>query len=149
MQQIEKLKFNNARPDHKKIWNKMSKIAKVLSFIIILFLVGSIKSCLFPDCHDDITLCKDNTDVIKNFKNIPYAKSMCKKAAIEQAKWGTPQWGDDIFNYYSPGTDFPKSKIVEITDRNAKFSNGFGAMSRVTIDCIYNFNNDKAFVDIR
>ena len=124
-------------------------MSKILSWIIILTVFVSVKTCLFPDCHDDITLCKDNADVIKNFKNVSYAINMCKKAAAEKAKWGTPQWSDDIFPYYNTGNDFPKTKIIEITDRNARFSNGFGAMSKATVDCVYDFNNDKAYVEIR
>ena len=69
-------------------------MSKILSWIIILTVFVSVKTCLFPNCHDDITLCKDNADVIKNFKNVSYAINMCKKAAAEKAKWGTPQWSD-------------------------------------------------------
>lgn len=100
-------------------------------------------------CRENWAKCKDNTDIMKNYKNYRDAAYRCKDAANNQASYGTPDWPWGAFETYRTGDSGPKSGEIELIEGHAKFENGFGAMKRVFVRCVYDLNSRKVqYVEI-
>jgi hypothetical protein len=100
-------------------------------------------------CRENWAKCKDNTDIMKNYKNYRDAAYSCKDAANNQASYGTPDWPWGAFETYRTGDSGPKSGEIELIEGRAKFENGFGAMKRVFVRCVYDLNSRKVqYVEI-
>jgi hypothetical protein len=97
-----------------------------------------------PSCKTDWHLCVDNADLINNYERVGFAKYDCRQAADGLSKYGTPEWPFWVkFGYFRTGTTAPKTGQIQLTEDEAKFSNGFGAMQKVTVVCDYDLTARK------
>jgi hypothetical protein len=126
---------------------------KLLTFIVVAMAIGwyvstSSKSPTAepaePSCKSDWRKCADNRDMADNYGGWSIARYACKQAANEQAKYGTPRWPWYVFGAFFPGTDYLTTGLGVLIERDAQFSNGFGAMvNNVKVKCFYNLETKK------
>lgn len=100
-----------------------------------------------PTCYLDWRACRDNADIANNYSKIVDAQAACKIKANELAKYGTPEWPWLVFSSYQSGADGPTTGTLHLVEQNAKFQNGFGAMTHVVINCAYDLAT-KSVVDV-
>jgi hypothetical protein len=89
-------------------------------------------------CKTDWRRCADNTELFENYREISQIRGACKTEAENRARFGTPEWPWMPFSTYRviPTARMTRG-IVWLAENNAKFSNQFGAMEKVTIECKY------------
>ena len=88
-------------------------------------------------CRDDWTKCADNADLANNYQGWMHVKSECKEAATQQARFGTPEWPWLAFSSFYSGSNYVQSGIVFAIEKDAQFSNAFGAMVHSIVKCEY------------
>ena len=64
-------------------------------------------------------------------------KVECKQAANDRAKYGSPEWPWLAFSTFYKGNNYVTSGIAVAIERDAQFSNGFGAMVHSRVTCTY------------
>jgi hypothetical protein len=96
-----------------------------------------------PSCKSDWHLCVDNSDFANNYDDRFKIKSACKRAAEDRAKYGDVEWPWLAFSSYIPGDDYPKTGIIKVAEKDAKFTNGFNAKVRSFVSCTYDLNSNK------
>lgn len=96
-----------------------------------------------PSCSNDWKLCIDNAAMINEWNGLSLVQIKCKYAANDIAKYGHPDWSWFPFTNFMPGNDYPSTGMVTLIDRDVRFSNGFGAMTKVTAVCVYNLKLNK------
>lgn len=95
-------------------------------------------------CRTDWTKCKDNKDIANhNGMDYAHARSECRHAADQQAKFGTPEWSWYTFGTFQTGNSALVTGEMILVDRDVKFANGFGAMAHVTVTCLYDLRNKR------
>jgi hypothetical protein len=115
----------------------------VLIGIVALIVIGSYQdggNKITPTCKSDWHLCSDNADLINNYAEITRGQAYCKIEAEKLAKYGTPKFPWLAFSTFSRGSDYVKTGIVILLEKDAQFQNGFGAMVHSTVTCRYNLN---------
>ncbi len=92
-------------------------------------------------CKEDWRLCKDNADLVNNYKDYSDAQFSCERAANKKAKFGTPVWpgfwSGGSFGRFHRGTDYVSTGVVVAVEPDAQFQNQFGAMVHSTAQCEY------------
>jgi hypothetical protein len=96
-----------------------------------------------PTCKTDWHQCRDNTDLVENSNLIIGAQIACKSKANELAKYGDPEWPWLPFGTYFKGSEAPKTGILRLVEKEAKFQNAFSAMAHVAVDCTYDLGNNS------
>ena len=119
-----------------------------LAAVIALFIIGSISGGSSPPtptspCQFDWRQCTDNSDLVNNYGNISLIQSQCKSSATELAKYGEPKFPFISFGSFYSGTNYVKSGQLILTEKDAQFQNGFGAMVHSTVICQYDLNTGK------
>lgn len=115
-----------------------------LGIIVALAIIGS----LLPeqpqgtgphgkDCRTDWTKCADNADLANDYQGWTRIKSECHDAANQQAKFGTPKWPWLPFSSFYKGNGYVQSGIATAIEKDAQFSNAFGAMVHSVVTCEY------------
>lgn len=99
-------------------------------------------------CKDDWKLCADNGELVNNWSGWSLVQSECKRTANDSAKYGTPEWPWFAFGTFTVGDSYTKNGVGVAIENEAKFSNGFGAMTHVSVTCFYDLNNKKV-TDVR
>lgn len=99
------------------------------------------RETLNPTCVSDWRKCKDNSDLVNNFSNILSIQSACKRAADDQAKYGTPEWPWLAFSSFYQGASYIDTGTVIVIEKKAKFQNIFGAMASATVTCMYDLKS--------
>ena len=94
-------------------------------------------------CKKDWKLCVDNAMLINNYSGMSKVKAACKIEANSRAKFGSPEWSWVTFGTYYVGNRYVKSGLVEVVDNTVKFQNGFGAMKKSKVNCVYDLKNDR------
>jgi hypothetical protein len=97
-----------------------------------------------PICKNDWHLCKDNEDMVSNWKNWDHVQASCHVEAENSAKYGDGPdipWGS--FKTFLRGDNYPKTGIVTLIENNAKFVNAFNAKVRTKVTCTYDLNAEK------
>lgn len=95
-------------------------------------------------CKTDWSKCADNADMMNNYGGMFDARFSCKSAAAELAKYGTPEFPWlYFFTSYKPGNDYVTSGVAVLSEKGAKFQNGFGAMAHVQLVCEYDLLQKK------
>jgi hypothetical protein len=98
----------------------------------------SVKASPSPSCASDWRLCKDNTDFVENnLFGWGRVKGECKEAAETKSKFGTPEWPWLAFHSYIGGDSIHNTGTIFVSEDDAKFSNAFGAMEKVSVECVY------------
>jgi len=92
-------------------------------------------------CQTGWANCKDNRDLVEHYSEMPAAIAACRAMADSRSKYGTPEWPWLKFGQFKAGDDFPKTGLITIIEPEAKFQNGFGAMERVTVGCLYDLRS--------
>jgi hypothetical protein len=114
--------------------------------IIVLIVIGSRQDAdnkANPSCKSDWRLCSDNADLINNFGDITRGQSYCKIEAEKLAKYGTPKFPWLAFSTFHKGSDYVKTGIAVLLEKDAQFQNGFGAMVHSTVTCRYDLNRQE------
>ncbi len=93
-----------------------------------------------PTCKKDWHACKDNADVVNTYEGWSMVQVRCKDSAKESAKYGTPDFPWFSFGTFNRGEDYVKTGIATSIEKDAQFSNGFGAMVHTRIVCRYDLN---------
>jgi hypothetical protein len=95
-------------------------------------------------CASDWRQCKDNADFANNYGDILKIQIRCKSEAEKIAKYGTPKFPWlYFFATFLKGDSYPKTGIVVLLEKDAQFSNAFGAMVHSTVTCSYDLDLDK------
>jgi hypothetical protein len=61
----------------------------------------------------------------------------CKRAANDQAKYGSPDWPWLAFSSFYKGKNYVTSGMAVAIEPDAQFSNGFGAKVHSRVTCSY------------
>jgi hypothetical protein len=121
-------------------------VVLMLIGIVVLIAIGSNKEAADkanPTCKTDWRLCADNSDLINNFGDITRGQSYCKIEAEKLAKYGSPKWPWLAFSTFYTGKEYVKTGIATLVEKDAQFSNAFGAMVHSTVTCRYDLNLQK------
>jgi hypothetical protein len=116
-------------------------------------LVPSGKPETVATCATNWKTCTDNADLINNGNVKIKMAYACRDTANKQAKYGDPTWpwAFLMFGYFHKGDDYPKTGIVTLIEKDARFKNAFNADVHVTVTCTYDLNtarvNDVNVVD--
>ena len=126
---------------------------------LILYVIGSISSGNKTDtsnktdsrnqaaqegsCHSDWTKCADNEHLVNYYSDWSLVKVMCNQAANDRAKYGNPDWPWFPFGTFFTGNNYVISGIAIAVERDAQFSNGFGAMVHSQVTCRYDLRAKK------
>jgi hypothetical protein len=95
-----------------------------------------------PTCKRDWKLCIDNSDFVNNLSGMGKIKAGCQRAANDATKYGDPEWPWLSFKLYKPGNDYVKTGVAVLTEKDARFQNGFGVKTKVVVTCTYNLIAD-------
>jgi len=103
-----------------------------------------------PTCVSDYTKCTDNEDVVEHHESKDHIAMnvMCKQAAKDAAKYGTPELPFIAFGTYYGGRSYVNNGVAILVEKDAKFQNAFGAMQHVVATCLYDMKQDQAKVTI-
>jgi hypothetical protein len=125
----------------------------VLGVTLDIFGVGHTEAAANPlttaedACHDDWHRCTDNAMLINKSQVFYQAVAACKDQADQQARFGHPDFPFLAFGHFHTGNSYLTSGVMELTEPDASFQNGFGAMARMTVTCSYDMNK-QAVVDM-
>lgn len=93
-------------------------------------------------CESDWRKCTDNEQLVNNYRGISQAKSACKFAAEDRAKYETKFPWVYFGGFNTDGDDY-KTGRLKLVEKDAKFQNSYGAMVRTTVECLYDLNQKK------
>jgi hypothetical protein len=96
-----------------------------------------------PSCKSDWHLCRDNADLVNNFGDITLAHAYCEVESKRVAKYGTPKFPSFAFSTFYKGDAYVKTGIATLIEKDAQFSNAFGAMVHSTVTCRYDLNKKE------
>jgi hypothetical protein len=100
------------------------------------------------NCTADWHKCSDNSDLVNNYNGVMHAQTSCHHEADKLAKYGTPKWPFlSSFSTFRTGDDYPKTGTIVLIEKDAQFSNAFGAMVHSRVECTYDLSHNK-IVDI-
>ena len=94
-----------------------------------------------PSCRSDWRLCNDNADLMNNHSDISWAQASCEVEAKKLAKYGTPKFNTFPFGSFQWGDSYVKTGIAILVEKDAQFSNAFGAMVHTGVTCRYDLNS--------
>lgn len=99
-------------------------------------------------CTSDWHKCSDNADLINHYNGIIDAQVSCQSEAENRARYGSPKWPFlSSFSTFYSGDQYEKTGLAVLIEKDAQFSNAFGAMEHSTVTCTYDLNQKKV-VDI-
>jgi hypothetical protein len=93
-------------------------------------------------CESDWRKCIDNKQLVNNYRGISQARSACKSAAEDRAKYETKFPWVNFGGFYTDGDDY-KTGRLKLVEKDAEFQNSYGAMVRTTVECLYDLNQKK------
>jgi hypothetical protein len=102
-----------------------------------------------PTCVSNFQKCQDNTDLVEHHSRDGISLAvLCKSAAQDTAKYGSPTFPFVPFGTYYSGRSYLDSGTATLIEKSATFKNGFGADERVSVICRYDLKADKAAIEI-
>jgi len=126
-----------------------------LLFMIVVAIIWPIRSdqevaqaAATDACRDDWHQCKDNAMLVNESHMDENAVVACKQEADNEAKYGHPDLPLLAFGHFSTGDSYLKSGVLVLSEPDAGFQNGFGAMARATVTCWYDMKK-QAVVDMQ
>jgi hypothetical protein len=112
--------------------------------------VARAKAERITQCKSDWSKCRDNSGLVNNYDGITSAKVSCKYAANKHAQYGDPDWNWIIFGQFYKGKSYIETGRVLLIEDDVKFQNGFGAMKRTKVTCIYDLKSKQVLsVDVK
>jgi len=94
-------------------------------------------------CKKDWKQCEDNAMLINEYSGMYKVKAGCKVEANSRAKYGKPDWSWVPFGTYYKGKNYVDTGLVEVVDNTVKFQNGFGAMKKSRVSCVYDLKSNR------
>jgi hypothetical protein len=94
-------------------------------------------------CRKDWKKCVDNAMLVNKYSGMAKVKAACQVEANSRATYGKPDWSWVTFGTYYTGNRYIKSGLVEVVDNTVKFQNGYGAMKKQSVSCVYDLNQNK------
>jgi hypothetical protein len=67
----------------------------------------------------------------------------CKRAATDQAQYGTPSWRWFSFSTFYSGDTYVAKGIATLVEPDAQFQNGFGAMVHSRVTCNFDLRTEE------
>ncbi|MGY3582405.1 hypothetical protein ACVIGB_000671 [Bradyrhizobium sp. USDA 4341] len=99
------------------------------------------------ECKSDWHQCSDNSDLMNHFADITRGMVTCRYAAEKLAKYGSPTFPFFAFGSFLPGSDYARTGIAVLIEKDAQFQNGYGAMAHTSVTCKYDLNTQHV-VDV-
>jgi hypothetical protein len=94
-----------------------------------------------PTCISSWHKCKDNADLISNYRGMSEVRVTCMSAARTFAKYGDPKLPDYPFTAFRSGdADYLRTGIVDLTEPDAQLPNQYGIYVHAPIECQYDLN---------
>jgi hypothetical protein len=93
-------------------------------------------------CRTNWKLCADTAGIMSNYQERYKVQSACKWAANDMAKYGDPEWPSRYFQMFYNG-DGPRTGVVMVVEKEARFINAFNAKARTQVVCAYDMNAGK------
>jgi hypothetical protein len=101
------------------------------------------KDPLVEACRKDFRQCTSQEQLVDHYGDLTKGKTSCKIAAKGMARFGDPDFPFFAFgSYFSSERSFETGRI-ELIETEAKYQNGYGAMQRTRVKCIYDLANKK------
>jgi hypothetical protein len=94
-------------------------------------------------CKKDWKQCEDNAMLINEYSGMYKVKAGCQVEANSRAKYGKPDWSWVPFGTYYKGKNYVDTGLVEVVDNTVKFQNGFGAMKKSRVSCVYDLKSNR------
>lgn len=94
-------------------------------------------------CKTDWRLCKDNADLMNNYRRLDWARAECYVAADHKSRYGNGKWGWLKFQTLFAGDDYVKTGVVKMVDDKVSFPNAYGAMEHTRALCHYDLNTSS------
>jgi hypothetical protein len=94
-------------------------------------------------CTTDWRLCKDNADLMNNYRRLDWARAECYVAADHKSRYGNGKWGWLKFQTLFAGDDYVKTGVVKMVDDKVSFPNAYGAMEHTRALCHYDLNTSS------
>jgi hypothetical protein len=126
---------------------RKSRLGGLLAILLILIAVsvvinhtnqpGSTTAVQDDSCRSDWTKCTDNEQLVNQYSDWSLVQVRCKQAAKDRAKYGSPDWPWLAFGSFYKGNNYVTSGTAIAIERDAQFSNGFGAMVHSQVICRY------------
>src|SRR5262249_20649399 len=91
----------------------------------------------------DWTKCEDNKQLVNEYKGWRSVRNECKSAAEKRVKYGDPKWPSSAFITYRNGNDYVTSGKAVAVERDAQFSNAYGAMVHMWVTCDYDLRENR------
>jgi len=88
-------------------------------------------------CRSDYTACASQEELVDTYKEMTAARVSCKRAAQKLARYGDAELPFYSFGSYFPYENSAKSGKISLTEDDARYQNGFGAMEHVKLKCVY------------
>lgn len=101
------------------------------------------KKAKIAACKADWSRCQTQEELISNFRGISQARVSCKMAAVDVAKYGTPDFPWIPFAQFYPRENSTETGKITLIDTDVKFQNGFGAMVKSEAECFYDLENER------
>lgn len=115
-----------------------------LGLYFVLGSPGKDEKKVITGCTSNWRLCADNGDLVNNYLSDHSAQSACKDEAEKLARYGSPKFPWlYFFDTFNRGNDYPRTGIAVLFEKDAQFSNAFGAMVHSTVTCTYDLNQNK------
>lgn len=89
-------------------------------------------------CERNWKKCKDNEDLVNNYRAMTGLQIKCQYAVDAAAKYGEPEWGGWLsipFSTYVTGDSSLKDGVIILIDEEVKMQNSFGTYSRSEPRC--------------
>jgi hypothetical protein len=121
-------------------------VVLMLIGIVGLIAIGSYQEAgnkANPTCKSDWRLCSDNADLINHYDDISSGKAYCEVEAKALAKYGSPKFPFLPFGSFYRGDAYVRTGVVTFIEKDAQFSNAFGAMVHSTVTCRYDLSQKK------
>jgi hypothetical protein len=94
-------------------------------------------------CSQNWHVCKDNTDLMNNYKELIHWRVGCMMAAKEAARFGEPTFPSHYFSSFHGKGDYVGTGFAVLIEPDARYQNGFGAMAHSHVECTYDIAGDK------
>jgi hypothetical protein len=120
---------------------------------VAIFALGALVGCGEPAtaaetaCYQGWHQCKDNASVLHSNMYGKIAVE-CKAAVENRVPFAGISWPWLPFQSYIPGDSYLQTGRAEVLERNLPIPNGFGAMRKSQVFCVYDLNAGKV-VDVK
>lgn len=91
-------------------------------------------------CRKDYKACTSQEQLVDIYSGLTDARTSCKRAARQLARYGDVDLPFDAFGSYFPYEKSIQSGKISLLEDGARYQNGFGAMQHVQLKCYYDLD---------